>query len=61
MNKQRIEILERALSESGCIPFHAMDAPLVAELCEIIGILHRELESQGVNAEAIKKGVGDSI
>lgn len=45
MNK-RIELMNEALGESGIVPFHAIDTPLVSELCEIIGVLYRGLEEK---------------
>ena len=58
----RVELLDGALSESGLCPFHAGDAPLVNELCEIIGILHRRLESTygPMTAEEIREVVQKS-
>jgi hypothetical protein len=60
MNTQRIKLLEEALSENGIVPVFATDIPLVNELCEVIGILHRELEARGMTAQQIQKIVGEA-
>jgi hypothetical protein len=60
MNDKRINLLEDALSENGVVPFFASDIPVVDELCEIIGILHRQLEARGMTAEEIKKAIGEA-
>lgn len=41
---KRVELLRHALSENGIVCFNTIDQPLVTELCEIIGVLHRKLE-----------------
>lgn len=60
MNTKRIQLLDDALSERGIVPFFASDIPLVNELCEVIGILHRELESRGMTADQIRSLVGEA-
>jgi len=56
MNKD-IELLNKALSESGIVPFHAVDQRLVTDLCDIIGALYRELQSRGTTTEQIETAV----
>ncbi len=53
--------LDSALSESGCITFAAISQPLVTELCEIIGSLHRALESKGMTSDQIREHVGNDL
>jgi len=47
---QKLQTMDRALSESGCIAFAAIDQPLVTELCEIIGALYRIAESSQIES-----------
>ena len=58
MNTKRMNLLDAALSETGIVPIFAADIPLADELSEIIGILHRELESRGMTADEIRDLVG---
>ncbi len=60
MNVNRMKLLDEALSESGVVPFFAADIPLVNELCELLGILHRELELSGMTADQIRNLVGEA-
>jgi hypothetical protein len=58
---QNQELLEEALSESGIVCFHSVDQPLVSQLCDVIGALHRTLEGAGMTAAAISEAVAAEL
>jgi hypothetical protein len=60
MNINRIKLLDEALSEGGIVPIFASDIPLVNDLCDLLGILHRELEARGMTQEEIRNLVGEA-
>ncbi len=55
MSNTQIRVMEEALTESGIIPFHRDDEPLTTELSEIIGILFRALQANGMTESQIKE------
>jgi len=57
--ERAVRDLEDALSENGIVCLHAIDQPLVTNMCDIIGILHRKLEAFGMSGEEIAKMVED--
>ena len=53
--RQRLisNLLSRAISKRGCVPFAAVDDRLVDTLCGIIHTLYRQLEAKGMNHDEI--------
>jgi len=55
--------MENALSENeiGIVCFHMIDQPLVTTLCNVVGVLYRALQAQGMTETQIEEFVRHNL